>query len=81
MTEGLEPKPESIEHKGKKVFTVCGCEATVVITPDGKRHFEATCPSKEARDELASVFEEEAILRVKPPPPVVEPEPEPPPEE
>ena len=54
-----------------------GCEMKVVTTADGKKHFEATCLSKKARDELASVFEEEAILRVKPLPPVIEPEPEP----
>lgn len=64
MTEGLEP--ESIEHKGKKVFTVCGCKGKVVTTPDGKKHLELDCVDKEAREELASILEEEAILRVNP---------------
>ncbi|GAJ09195.1 unnamed protein product, partial [marine sediment metagenome] len=46
-----KPKPTS--------FTVCKCKLEVVTDPDGKRHFEATCLSKEARDELMAVFEEE----------------------
>jgi len=64
MTEGrieeqaTKPKPTG--------FTVCNCKLEVVTDPDGKRHFEATCLSKEARDELAALFEQEAILRVNP---------------
>ncbi len=56
--QALKPKPAS--------FTVCGCKLEVVTDPEGKKHFEATCLSKEARDELASIFEQEAILRVNP---------------
>lgn len=37
------------------------CEIKIV---DG--HIEAECDTKDDRDELAKVFEEEAILRVKP---------------
>ena len=47
-------------------FTVCGCKIEVIKDSEGKQHFEATCASKEDRDELAAVFEEEAILRVNP---------------
>ncbi len=53
-----EPKPVS--------FTICGCKGKVVTTEDGKKHFEIECKSKEDRDELASILEEEAILRVNP---------------
>ncbi|GAI61218.1 unnamed protein product [marine sediment metagenome] len=56
--QATKPKPAS--------FTVCKCKLEVVTDPDGKRHFEATCQSKEAREELAALFEEEAILRVNP---------------
>ena len=35
-------------------------------TPDGKEHLEATCASKEAREHLAAILEEESILRVNP---------------
>jgi len=69
--QATKPKPAS--------FTVCKCKLEVVTDPDGKRHFEATCLNKEARDELASIFEQEAILRVNPKvileeiPPVEEP--------
>ncbi len=59
-------EPESIEYKGKEVFKVCGCKITVETDSEGKKHFEAECLSKEARDELASIFEQEAILRVNP---------------
>jgi len=67
-----KPKPTS--------FTVSKCKLEVVTDADGKRHFEATCLSKEARDELAAIFEQEAILRVNPKvileetPPVAEPQ-------
>ncbi|MBA7707374.1 hypothetical protein ES703_116246 [subsurface metagenome] len=53
-----EPKPHS--------FTVCGCKGTVVTTADGKKHFEIECKSKQDREEVAALFEEEAILRVNP---------------
>ena len=53
-----EPKPRS--------FTVCGCKGTVVTTADGKKHFEIECKSKQDREEVAALFEEEAILRVNP---------------
>ncbi|MBA7591081.1 hypothetical protein ES708_33232 [subsurface metagenome] len=45
---------------------VLGCEISVTTTADGKKHFEASCQNKETRDELAAIFEEEAILRVTP---------------
>jgi len=53
-----KPKPRS--------FTICGCRGTVVTSEDGKKHFEIECISKEAREELAAIFEEEAILRINP---------------
>lgn len=73
-------EPETIEYKGKEVpsFTICGCKATIVTDPDGKRHIEAECPDKATRDEFAAVMEEEMILRIKPKvvleEPVTEPE-------
>ncbi|MBA7703232.1 hypothetical protein ES703_112014 [subsurface metagenome] len=73
MTDQIVKEPEEPEVpeepeavKKPEVFTVCNCKVTVVETADGKKHFEATCLSKEARDKLASVFEQEAILRVNP---------------
>lgn len=86
-------EPKSIDYKGKKVFTVCGCKGTVVTGEDGKKHLELECVDKEAREEMASMLEQEAILRVNPKvvfeetpeiPPTVKPyvaEPETPPEE
>ena len=62
----MSDEPKVMEYKGKSVFTVCGCKATIVTTPDGKRHIEADCLDKTARDELASIFEEEMIIRVNP---------------
>ena len=59
-------EPEKVEYKGEEVFKVCGCQVTVKKDAEGKAHFEAECLSKEARDELAAVFEQEAILRVNP---------------
>lgn len=61
----MTDKPEFVEYKGIKVFSVLGCQATIVGTPDGKRHFEYECPDKVTRDQLAKVLEEESILRVK----------------
>lgn len=59
-------EPETIDYKGQVVGKVLGCEIRIVTTADGKKHFESDCLSKEARNELAAVFEEEAILRVIP---------------
>ena len=73
-------EPETIEYKGRVVGKVGGCQIIVSTTPDGKKHFEATCLSKEARDELAAIFEQEAILRVNPKAVLEEPAPEPAPE-
>lgn len=42
------------------------CQLEIVIGSDGKPHIEGECLDKESRDELASAFDEEAILRVKP---------------
>ncbi|MBA7710263.1 hypothetical protein ES703_119203 [subsurface metagenome] len=66
MTEGQVPEPKSTVFKGKTVFTVCGCKGKVVTGPDGKKHLELDCIDKEAREEIASILEEEAILRVNP---------------
>ena len=75
-----EERVEELTTKPKPTgFTVCNCKLEVVTDLDGKKHFEATCLSKEARDDLAAIFEEEAILRVNPKvileePPVAEPQ-------
>ena len=78
MTEELEPTGER-EDKGKVIssFTILKCKTEVIETPDGKRHFESACLDKKARDELAAIFEEEAILRVNPKVVLEEPAPEP----
>ena len=62
----MPDEPESIEYKDRQVFKVCGCQVTVVKDAAGKAHFEAECLSKSDRDELAAIFEEEAVLRVNP---------------
>jgi len=49
----------------------------VVTTEDGKKHFEIECKSKADREEVATIFEEEAILRVNPKMVLEEPAPEP----
>lgn len=49
-----------------RTFTICGCKGRVVATEGGKKHFEIDCKSKEDRDEVAAIFEEEAILRINP---------------
>lgn len=49
-----------------RTFTIYGCKGRVVTTPDGKKHFEIECKSKEDRNEVAALFEEEVILRVNP---------------
>jgi hypothetical protein len=56
--EQIQPKPHT--------FQFGRCVATVVTTEDGKKHLELDCKSKEARDEVAAILEEEAILRVNP---------------
>jgi len=70
---------ELTEELKRQRFTICGCRGRIVTTEDGKRHFELDCKSKEAREEMAALFEEEVILRVNPKvileeiPPVAEP--------
>ena len=59
-------EPEKVEYKGKLIGKVGGCILISVPGPDGQEHIEATCSSKEARDHLAAILEEEAILRVNP---------------
>jgi len=59
-------EPETIEFKGELVGKVCGCNLYIKTDTEGKKHFESECLSKEARDELNSVFEQEAVLRVNP---------------
>lgn len=61
----MSDEPETVEYKGEVVGKVGGCQIIVVEDSKGK-HFEATCQSKEARDKLASIFEQEAILRINP---------------
>ena len=48
------------------------CDIKIVEDPLGKKHFECECPNEESRNELAKVFAEEAILRIKPAAPVSE---------
>lgn len=69
-------EPESVEWKGEIVGKVAGCQIILIEGKDGKSHFEATCQNKEARDKLAAIFEEEAILRVNPKAVLEEPTPE-----
>jgi len=57
---------EESKTKDEIVGRVGDCHIIVSTTEDGKKHFEATCASKEAREKLAVIFEEEAILRVNP---------------
>ncbi len=74
-----EPKTmEELKAELAQSFTICGCKGKVVTTEDGKKHFELECKDKQARDEVASIFEEEAILRVNPKVILVEPPAEPP---
>ncbi len=62
-----EEQVEELTTKPKPPgFTICGCKGIVVTAEDGKKHFEIECKSKEDRNELASILEEEAILRVNP---------------
>jgi len=73
-----EPKTiEELKAEIAQSFTICGCKGRIVKSEDGKRHFELECKSKEDREEVASLFEEEVILRINPkvvleetPPPV-----------
>jgi len=74
VTEEQITKPKELRS-----FTICGCQGKVVTTEDGKKHFEIECKSKADREEVAALFEEEAILRVNPKM-VLEDEPEPEPD-
>jgi len=62
----MSDAPDTIEYKGKVIGKVGSCILISVPTPDGKEHIEATCKSKEARDHLAAILEQESILRVNP---------------
>ncbi len=62
MSEELKAKEPLGTTPGE--FTILGCKGKIVTTEDGKKHFEIECKDKEARDEVAAVFEEEAILRI-----------------
>ncbi|GAJ02467.1 unnamed protein product [marine sediment metagenome] len=65
--ETIDETLEKWSNKTEKLgFTICGCRGKIVKTEDGKKHFEMDCLSKEARDELASILEEESILRINP---------------
>ncbi|GAH99586.1 unnamed protein product [marine sediment metagenome] len=62
-----EPKTiDELKAEIGRSFTICGCKGKVVTTEDGKKHFEIECKSKADREEVAALFEEEAILRVNP---------------
>ncbi|GAI17287.1 unnamed protein product [marine sediment metagenome] len=86
----MNDAPDTIEYKGKIIGKIGKCVLISVPTPNGKEHIEATCQSKEARDHLAAILEQESILRVNPKviledtpdigPKKPEPEPEPGPE-
>ena len=83
----MSDEPDTIEYKGKIIGKVGSCVLISVPTPDGKEHIEATCKSREARDHLAAILEQESILRVNPkvilediPEGLVKPEPKPEPE-
>ena len=62
----MSDEVETIEYKGKIIGKIGTCVLISVPTPDGKEHLEATCQSKEARDHLAGILEQESILRVNP---------------
>jgi len=64
----MNDKPETTEFKVEVevVGKIGGCQILVSTTANGKKHFEASCASKEGRDKLAAIFDEEAILRVNP---------------
>ena len=64
MSEELKAKDPLGTTIGE--FTILGCKGRIVTTEDGKKHLEVECKDKEARDEVAAVFEEEAILRINP---------------
>ena len=69
MSETIDETLAKWEQKtGQKLpsFTVCGCKGIVVTTEDGKKHFEIECKSKEDREQVAAIFEEEAVLRINP---------------
>ncbi len=72
-----EKTVDELRAEMARSVTICGCKGTIVTAADGKKHIELDCPDKGARNEAATLLEEEVILRVKPPAPVVEPEPEP----
>ncbi len=73
-----EPKTiEELKAEIGRSFTICGCKGKVVTAEDGKKHFEIECKSKADREEVAALFEEEAILRVNPKMVLEEPAPEP----
>jgi len=59
-------EPETIEYKDHIVGKVCGCTLIVTYDEKGKGHIEASCATKEGRNKLAAILEEEAILRVQP---------------
>jgi len=56
----------SKEDKTEAVGNVGKCKLVVVTGDDGKKHLEATCLSKEAREQMAAILEQEAVLRVNP---------------
>jgi len=59
-------EPTPLESLPIQIGKIGGCQLRVITTADGKKHFESDCLDKKARDELAAIFDEEAILRVNP---------------
>lgn len=72
MSDAPETKEEMREQlRERSIFT--RCQLKKVVNPEtGKARIEAECETKKDRDELAALFEEEAILRVKPAAPKLE---------
>ncbi|MBA7552813.1 hypothetical protein ES705_45389 [subsurface metagenome] len=62
----MNEQKSQAEYQGKIIGKIGTCVLIAVPTPDGKEHIEATCSSKEARDHLAAILEQECILRVNP---------------
>lgn len=62
----MPDNPETIVYKDHILGKIGGCTLIVSYDDKGKGHIEGTCASKEAREKLKAILEEEAILRVNP---------------
>jgi hypothetical protein len=58
--------PEAIEGKDHILGYVCGCALIVTYDDKGEGHIEASCKTKEGRDKLAAILEQESVLRIDP---------------